>query len=150
MAHPDTYLNKIAIGSQEGRIQLWNFASGKMLYEFTGFAEGAVKCIAPSPALDVVGIGMSSGCASLSLLSQRVLGKTPLTTSSALLYAVACCFCTQSYVSCCSFERLQLCLIEALMHMTCTLARARWHVICMSACRISECSCLCRQMADCR
>ena len=62
MAHPDTYLNKVVIGSQEGRLQLWNFASGKMLYDFTGLGDAAVQCIAPSPALDVVGLAMSDGC----------------------------------------------------------------------------------------
>ena len=61
MAHPDTYLNKVVIGSQEGKLQLWNFASGKMLYEFQEVGTGAVQCIAPSPALDVVGVGMSGG-----------------------------------------------------------------------------------------
>lgn len=64
MAHPDTYLNKVVIGSQEGKLQLWNLLSGKMLYEFSGLGEGAVKCITPSPALDVVGVGLSAGCAS--------------------------------------------------------------------------------------
>ena len=62
MAHLDTYLNKVVVGSQEGKLQLWNFASGKMLYEFTGLGDAAVQCIAPSPALDVVGLGMSDGC----------------------------------------------------------------------------------------
>ena len=61
MAHPDTYLNKVVVGSQEGKLQLWNFASGKMLFEFQGFATGAIQCIAPSPALDVAGIGLSGG-----------------------------------------------------------------------------------------
>ena len=68
MAHPDTYLNKVVVGSQEGKLQLWNFASGKMLYEFTGLGDAAVHCIAPSPALDVVGLGMSDGCVSLSVI----------------------------------------------------------------------------------
>ena len=63
MAHPDTYLNKVVIGSQEGKLQLWNFATGKMLYEFSDLGDAAVLCIAPSPALDVVGLGMSDGCA---------------------------------------------------------------------------------------
>lgn len=62
MAHPDTYLNKVVVGSQEGKLQLWNFATGKMLYEFTGLGDAAMQCIAPSPALDVVGLGMSDGC----------------------------------------------------------------------------------------
>ena len=67
MGHPDTYLNKVVVGSQEGKLQLWNFATGKMLYEFTSLGDAAVQCIAPSPALDVVGLGMSDGCAALSL-----------------------------------------------------------------------------------
>ena len=62
MAHPDTYLNKVVVGSQEGKLQLWNFATGKMLYEFIGLGDAAVQCVAPSPALDVVGLGMSDGC----------------------------------------------------------------------------------------
>ena len=67
MGHPDTYLNKIVIGSREGKLQLWNFATGKMLYEFTSLGDAAVQCIVPSPALDVVGLGISDGCASLLL-----------------------------------------------------------------------------------
>ena len=69
MAHPDTYLNKVVIGSQEGKLQLWNFLSGKMLYEFSGLGEGAVKCMTPSPALDVVGVGLSAGYASATSVS---------------------------------------------------------------------------------
>ena len=61
MAHPDTYLNKVVVGSTAGHLQLWNFVSGKLLYSFS-IAACAVRCIAPSPALDVVGIGLSDGC----------------------------------------------------------------------------------------
>lgn len=60
MAHPDTYLNKIAIGSDDGRIQLWNFSSGSMIHEFPSFGS-SIRCIEPSPALDVVGLGLSDG-----------------------------------------------------------------------------------------
>lgn len=60
MAHPDTYVNKIVIGSIAGQLQLWNFVSGKLLFTFQ-IASCAVRCIAPSPALDVVGIGMADG-----------------------------------------------------------------------------------------
>lgn len=35
IAHPDTYLNKVLVGSRDGRMQLWNFASAKMVYEVT-------------------------------------------------------------------------------------------------------------------
>jgi hypothetical protein len=61
LAHPDTYLNKVLVGGEGGRAQLWNFSSGKLLYEFV-FASGSdVRCIASSPALDVVGIGFADG-----------------------------------------------------------------------------------------
>lgn len=60
LAHPDTYLNKIVVGSEEGRLQLWNFATAQMLFEFPGFGS-AVRCIQTSPALDVVGLGLEDG-----------------------------------------------------------------------------------------
>ena len=60
MAHPDTYLNKVVVGSQQGSMQLWNFVKGTRLYKFS-VADCAIKCLAPSPALDVIGIGMADG-----------------------------------------------------------------------------------------
>ena len=60
MAHPDTYLNKVVVGGDDGRLQLWNFSSGQRLFEFRP-ARAAVRCLAPSPALDVVGIGLADG-----------------------------------------------------------------------------------------
>lgn len=60
MAHPDTYLNKIIVGGSKGRMQLWNFSKGVRLFEFT-VADSDIKCIASSPALDVVGIGLADG-----------------------------------------------------------------------------------------
>jgi U3 small nucleolar RNA-associated protein 21 len=60
MAHPDTYLNKMIVGAEDGRLQLWNFASGKLVHEFASVG-AAVRCIVPSPALDVVGLGLSDG-----------------------------------------------------------------------------------------
>ena len=41
-------------------LQLWNFATATRLYEFGGWG-CAVRCIAPSPALDVVGVGLEDG-----------------------------------------------------------------------------------------
>ena len=61
MAHPDTYLNKVVVGGADGRLLLYNFTTGRLLYEFTGVCSSAVRCIASSPALDVVGIGDTSG-----------------------------------------------------------------------------------------
>ncbi|CAG9464933.1 unnamed protein product [Pedinophyceae sp. YPF-701] len=64
MVHPDTYLNKVLVGAQDGRMQLWNFASGRMIYEFAGWGS-CVRCLAASPALDLVGVGLSDGRAVL-------------------------------------------------------------------------------------
>ena len=61
MAHPDTYLNKVVVGSADGRLQLWNFSTGTRLFEFSSFGGSAIKCITPSPALDVVGLGLADG-----------------------------------------------------------------------------------------
>ncbi|KAG6500352.1 WD repeat-containing protein 36-like [Zingiber officinale] len=58
--HPDTYLNKIIIGSQEGQLQLWNVNTKKKLFDFTGWNSSVCCCVA-SPALDVVAIGCSDG-----------------------------------------------------------------------------------------
>lgn len=58
--HPDTYLNKVVVGSEEGSLQLWNFSTGRRLFEFKGWGAG-VRCLAPSPALDVVGVGLADG-----------------------------------------------------------------------------------------
>ncbi|RMZ56081.1 hypothetical protein APUTEX25_004505 [Auxenochlorella protothecoides] len=51
LAHPDTYLNKVVVGSAEGRLQLWNFSTGTLLHEFRGLGSG-IRVLAPSPALD--------------------------------------------------------------------------------------------------
>ena len=61
LAHPDTYLNKVLVGSEEGRLQLWNFSSATMLFEFEGWGGSAVRCLAPTPALDVVAVGLEDG-----------------------------------------------------------------------------------------
>ncbi|XP_068656250.1 uncharacterized protein [Aristolochia californica] len=58
--HPDTYLNKVVFGSQEGSMQLWNISSKKKLYEFKGWSS-SVQCCVSSPALDVVAVGCSDG-----------------------------------------------------------------------------------------
>ncbi|KAJ3605510.1 hypothetical protein NHX12_027556 [Muraenolepis orangiensis] len=44
LAHPSTYLNKVLVGSSQGALQLWNLKTNKLL-----------------PAVDVMGIGLSSG-----------------------------------------------------------------------------------------
>lgn len=58
--HPDTYLNKIIIGSQEGSLQLWNISTKKKLYDFKGW-KSPITCCLSSPALDVVAVGCADG-----------------------------------------------------------------------------------------
>ncbi|XP_010263396.1 PREDICTED: WD repeat-containing protein 36 [Nelumbo nucifera] len=58
--HPDTYLNKVIIGSQEGSLQLWNISTKKKLYEFKGW-NSSICCCVSSPALDVVAVGCADG-----------------------------------------------------------------------------------------
>lgn len=60
MVHPATYLNKILIGGDDGRMQLWNISSNKMIYEFSSLGAG-VRCLESSPALDIVAVGLSDG-----------------------------------------------------------------------------------------
>eukprot|EP00955_Chlamydomonas_euryale_P032597 343037-Chlamydomonas_euryale.AAC.1 len=67
MVHPDTYLNKVLVGGDAGQLQLWNFSSGARVHTFAGWpgAAGGVRCLASSPALDVVGVGLGDGRAVL-------------------------------------------------------------------------------------
>lgn len=58
--HPDTYLNKVIVGSQEGTLQLWNISTKKKLYEFNRW-KSSINCCISSPALDVVAVGCADG-----------------------------------------------------------------------------------------
>ncbi|XP_027924771.1 WD repeat-containing protein 36 isoform X1 [Vigna unguiculata] len=58
--HPDTYLNKVLIGSEQGSMQLWNISTKKKIFEFNGW-NSPISCCVSSPALDVVAIGCSDG-----------------------------------------------------------------------------------------
>ena len=60
VAHPATYLNKILLGSRQGRLQLWNLKTREKLYKFKGWGSG-VLCIEQAPAIDVVAVGLESG-----------------------------------------------------------------------------------------
>ena len=42
IAHPPTYLNKVVVGSAEGRLQLWNVRSEKMVHEFRALRASAI------------------------------------------------------------------------------------------------------------
>ncbi|EGD76204.1 hypothetical protein PTSG_00909 [Salpingoeca rosetta] len=58
--HPSTYLNKILLGSKQGALQLWNIRTRTLVHTFKGWGSG-VSCVAQSPVVDVVGIGLESG-----------------------------------------------------------------------------------------
>lgn len=60
MAHPPTYLNKVLLGCTDGTLHLWNVASGSRLYIFLGW-HSPVRALVPSPALDVVAVGLQNG-----------------------------------------------------------------------------------------
>jgi U3 small nucleolar RNA-associated protein 21 len=60
ICHPATYLNKVLLGSPDGRLQLWNLRSGERVHECAQFGKkamysSAVLALEQSPALDVVG-----------------------------------------------------------------------------------------------
>ncbi len=63
MAHPPTYVNKIIVGSSDGRMQLWNIVTGKLLYEFAAMSHCSIECLVPSSALDVIAVGLMDGSA---------------------------------------------------------------------------------------
>eukprot|EP00037_Helgoeca_nana_P000952 m.24549 g.24549 ORF g.24549 m.24549 type:complete len:919 (+) comp11276_c0_seq1:225-2981(+) len=69
MAHPGTYLNKVLLGSRQGRLQIWNVRSRRMVFEFAGH-RSAVSCLEPAPVLDVVAVGHEDGCVVLQDLKQ--------------------------------------------------------------------------------
>ncbi|KAK7054659.1 rRNA-processing protein utp21 [Paramarasmius palmivorus] len=65
--HPATYLNKVLVSSSEGEMQLWNILSQSCIYKFPGSklvsstSTSAITAMTQSPAIDVVGIGFTSG-----------------------------------------------------------------------------------------
>ncbi|XP_020958679.1 WD repeat-containing protein 36 isoform X2 [Arachis ipaensis] len=58
--HPDTYLNKVLVGSEQGPMQLWNISTKKKIFEFKGW-DSPITCCVSSPALDVVAVGCADG-----------------------------------------------------------------------------------------
>lgn len=60
IVHPATYLNKILIGSRQGKMQLWNLKTSKLLHIFRGWDCG-VCVMEQAPALDVIAVGLEDG-----------------------------------------------------------------------------------------
>ncbi|KZT71306.1 Utp21-domain-containing protein [Daedalea quercina L-15889] len=71
--HPSTYLNKVLVGSRQGNMQLWNIRTLTKIHTFplaslttksskqANQPPVAITALVQSPAIDVVGIGFSSG-----------------------------------------------------------------------------------------
>jgi len=58
--HPDTYINKVAIGTAEGAVVILNFRSGAIIHVCKVLPPGTpVTALAQSPVVDVVGVGVS-------------------------------------------------------------------------------------------
>ncbi|CEP16590.1 hypothetical protein [Parasitella parasitica] len=60
MLHPSTYLNKILVSSTQGTMQIWNIRANKLVYQFAYFG-APITCLAQSPVVDVVAIGLLDG-----------------------------------------------------------------------------------------
>lgn len=54
MAHPDTYVNKVVLGARDGRMQLWNFVSGKRVYEVRGMGLFLEESVMGGASADIV------------------------------------------------------------------------------------------------
>jgi U3 small nucleolar RNA-associated protein 21 len=62
LLHPDTYVNKVAVGTDRGVVAIVNFRTGRVVHECTVLPPGAaVTALAQSPAADVVAAGGSEG-----------------------------------------------------------------------------------------
>jgi U3 small nucleolar RNA-associated protein 21 len=62
LLHPSTYVNKVAVGTSDGGVLIVNVRTGRILHECRiSQAGSAVTCIAQSPVVDVVGIGLANG-----------------------------------------------------------------------------------------
>ena len=60
VCHPDAYVNKVLVGAADGRLALLNFVTARVVHVFAGFG-APVRCLAASPALDVVAVGLGDG-----------------------------------------------------------------------------------------
>lgn len=60
LMHPNTYMNKVLFGSEQGELQLWNLKVVKSIYTFKGW-NTPVTVLEQAPAVDVVAVGLSDG-----------------------------------------------------------------------------------------
>ncbi|CAL7933946.1 unnamed protein product [Xylocopa violacea] len=60
LIHPNTYINKVLFGSEQGQLQLWNLNVLKLIHTFNGW-NVPITALEQAPAIDVVAIGLSDG-----------------------------------------------------------------------------------------
>ena len=60
LMHPNTYLNKVLVGSTTGKLQLWNIRTGSLIMNFKGYSSG-ITFIQQAPSVDVVAVGLENG-----------------------------------------------------------------------------------------
>lgn len=50
------------VGSSDGRMRIWNLKTGKLVHEFDSLGDDlSINVLEQSPAIDVIGIGLSNG-----------------------------------------------------------------------------------------
>ena len=60
LIHPNTYINKVLFGSEQGQMQLWNLKQSKLVYMFRGWGSSIIS-LEQAPAIDVVAVGLVTG-----------------------------------------------------------------------------------------
>lgn len=58
--HPHTYLNKILLGSKQGKLQLLNINTSKIIHTFFGW-NSEITFLEQAPAIDIVAVGLVCG-----------------------------------------------------------------------------------------
>lgn len=61
MIHPSTYINKLAVGTDNGSVSIVNVRTGKLVFDCNVAPGTAVSTLAQSPVVDVVGVGLADG-----------------------------------------------------------------------------------------
>lgn len=69
LAHPQTYVNKVILGSEKGSLKILNIKDNRLIYTFDG-RESRVTALEPSPAIDVIAVGYHDGA--VVLLNMKV------------------------------------------------------------------------------
>ncbi|KAI8868541.1 YVTN repeat-like/Quino protein amine dehydrogenase [Ramicandelaber brevisporus] len=64
IVHPATYINKVIVGSLQGRLQLWNIKTRTLVYEFAKLSS-PITCLVQAPAIDIIAIGQLDGTITL-------------------------------------------------------------------------------------